>query len=232
MPDAKRTHAQILGENIEKCRKSLGYSRKTLADVLGVHEMAFGAYCRGVREPSLDKIFKLADFLKVPVAELVGENYLKDGDKYFEWRLRRATRLCTLANYTVECENNGTVSVTLENETFKGSPYEIIENERLMIPAFRNDFISIRSREDFVEVVEHVEEKMIEKNSTFDTAFKNFMRNFYELYKKSLIDAFRKEKSEHYKELEDKGLVDTSDFDKETLQKMKKDDTLADINWA
>ncbi|MBR6012357.1 MAG: helix-turn-helix transcriptional regulator [Selenomonadaceae bacterium] len=231
MSDVKRTHAQILGENIDKCQKALGYSRKQLAQVLGINEISFGCYIRGVREPSLDKIFKLADFLKVPVAELVGENYLGD-DKYFEWRLRRATKLCTLANYTVDCENNGTVNVTLENETFKGSPYEIIENERLMIPAFRNDFISIRSREDFVEVVERTEEKMIEKNVTFDSAFKNFMRNFYESYKKSLIDAFRKENSEHYKELENKGLVDTSDFDEETLQKMKQDDTLADINWA
>ena len=74
----KKTVAQILGENLKRIRTEKGVSRKELADTVEITEVNFGKYERGERLPPLDKIFAIADFLKVSVASLTGENNFSD----------------------------------------------------------------------------------------------------------------------------------------------------------
>ena len=59
------------GRNLTALRKSAGYTRKQLADILNVTEMSVGTYERGIRTPSLEKILQLADLFNVSTDDLL-----------------------------------------------------------------------------------------------------------------------------------------------------------------
>lgn len=61
-----------LGLNLAKLRKKNRYSRKEIAQILGVNEMTVGAYERGEKNPPIDRIIKIAELFKVSIDILVG----------------------------------------------------------------------------------------------------------------------------------------------------------------
>ena len=60
-----------LGLNLAKLRKKNRYSRKVIAQFLGVNEMTIGAYERGEKNPPIDRIIQLAEFFKISLDVLV-----------------------------------------------------------------------------------------------------------------------------------------------------------------
>lgn len=74
--------AKIFGGNLNQLLKQKNVTRKTLAENLKTTQATIGRYINGEREPPLDKIFEIAEFLKVPVSVLIGDNrYCGDGSK-------------------------------------------------------------------------------------------------------------------------------------------------------
>ena len=63
-----------IGEIIEKHRKSQGWSRKYLAEKLGVHVSMISFYERGVKIPSDKKKLILCDLFNISLQELIGES--------------------------------------------------------------------------------------------------------------------------------------------------------------
>lgn len=59
------------GQNLTALRKKAGMTRKKLAEILDVTEMAVGTYERGIRTPSLEKILQLAEIFKVSTDDLL-----------------------------------------------------------------------------------------------------------------------------------------------------------------
>ena len=117
----EKSRTQILGENLDRIRKEKGYSRKQLAEVLGVTDKTIGNYINGEKEPSFKKLFALADFLKVSVASLTGENNFSNNlpnieklikDKIFEFRYHQAFSLAKAANYSL-IELDGAIFITV-----------------------------------------------------------------------------------------------------------------------
>lgn len=165
--EAMKTREQIFGENLAKCRIAKGYSRKKLADVLGVTEIYYGSLERGVRQPPLEKIFVLADFLKVSVSELVGDTKETLTHKFFDYRIRRATKLANLAGYSLRPLANENVELEI--------PGERKQNENGF--SQWNKIIPFKTLKDFVEIFETAEEKAIQDNITFDTAFNSIIND-------------------------------------------------------
>lgn len=165
--EAMKTREQIFGENLAKCRIAKGYSRKKLADVLGVTEIYYGSLERGVRQPPLEKIFVLADFLKVSVSELVGDTKETLTHNFFDYRIRRATKLANLAGYSVRPLANENLELEI--------PGERKQNENGFTQW--NRIIPFKTLNDFVEIFETAEEKAIQDNITFDTAFKSIIND-------------------------------------------------------
>jgi len=60
-----------LGENIARLRKERGYSQKKFADIIGFSQSILSAWELGVREMSLETIWKIANSFKVPVSSLL-----------------------------------------------------------------------------------------------------------------------------------------------------------------
>lgn len=103
----KKTVAQILGENLKRIRLANGVSRKELAEKLGVSQTTIASYENGIKTPMLEKVFLLAEILRVSVVSLTGENDFSDNvpnvdKKIFEYRLQRAIKILQKAECEVE----------------------------------------------------------------------------------------------------------------------------------
>lgn len=69
--DTKITRTQKrFGKRIRELRTAQGYTLETLADKAGIHWTYLGGIERGIRNPSLKNIEKIAKALKVPINEL------------------------------------------------------------------------------------------------------------------------------------------------------------------
>ena len=165
----KKTVAQILGENLKRIRTEKGVSRKELADTVEITEVNFGKYERGERLPPLDKIFAIADFLKVSVASLTGENNFSDNvpniekivsEEIFEYRFKRAINMATAANYFPEVLNDGQILIQGERE------FTHEDNGTIIFSG--GNFIKFKNRETFVEVMESAERYALFHDLTFN----------------------------------------------------------------
>ena len=63
-----------IGKNLAALRKHARYSRKDIANMLGISEMTVGAYERGGKNPSIAKLIQLADFFAVSLDDLIRGN--------------------------------------------------------------------------------------------------------------------------------------------------------------
>lgn len=68
---ARTSAAQKLGNKIRQLRIDLGYSQEKLGEITGIDRTYISGVERGVRNPSLRNIEKLAKALKAKVSELV-----------------------------------------------------------------------------------------------------------------------------------------------------------------
>lgn len=171
-----KTRAQILGENLKRIRKEKGYSRKDLAAVIGVNVDAIGKYETGQREPPLEKIVKLATFLEVSVANLIGDNPNVELDIIFDYRYKRAVDI-TSTNFfspTIELKN-GKIQVNI--------PAKVIRNDDGALSFFADESgalvytVHFKDRKVFVDSVEKAEKSAIFNNITFYQALKNLVEN-------------------------------------------------------
>ena len=65
---------QQLGINVQKFRKELGFSQETLAFECGLHRTYISGVERGVRNPTVLVLQKIATGLKVPAYRLLEES--------------------------------------------------------------------------------------------------------------------------------------------------------------
>lgn len=61
-------------ENLKEARIKKGLSQKEVADNIGVAKSTYSLYESGNREPNVQTIKKIADFLNISVDELLGLN--------------------------------------------------------------------------------------------------------------------------------------------------------------
>lgn len=183
----EKTHAQILGENLERIRKEKGYTRKQLAEVVNVNEISFGAYERGKTLIPLDKIFALANFLQVSVGSLTGENNFADNipnvdkivaDKIFEYRLKKAWKLTEFlepefnsggifGHDTPDLDDNGRIVVySAEKIEYKDGKISVGGN---------TNKIAFETEKDFVKVMELAEQNALYRQTNLSTAFREIV---------------------------------------------------------
>jgi len=62
-----------LGENVRRLREERGLSQEAFADLSGLHRTYISGIERGVRNPTVEVIERLAKALKVPAGDLLQE---------------------------------------------------------------------------------------------------------------------------------------------------------------
>ena len=161
-----KTRAQILGENLKRIRQLKGYSRKELADVIGITENSFGSYERGEKLPPLDKIFKLAEFLDISILDITGGTPNVERDIIFEYRYKRALKIATDARFIVNESDKKEISLT--------PPIDISTDTGLKISVtFNIGFapVLIKNRADFVQIMEDTESLALFNDKPFKQIF-------------------------------------------------------------
>ena len=96
-------------KNLTKSRERLNITRNEMAHILGVTVQTYGAYENGKREPSLEKLRKIAAALHVSIDELLG---------YSISSVEIQAALARHAGLAVQ-EDNGLYSVSVPPETYK-----------------------------------------------------------------------------------------------------------------
>ena len=182
----KRTVAQVLGENLKRIRLEKGVSRKELAEKLGITEIAVGQYERGDRQPQLDKIFAAADFLKVSVVSLTGENDFSDNvpnvekivdDKIFEYRLQRAYQMArdfldSLYNAEPNFDKEGRIVIfTPAKVQYKNGVVSYLSDDKGNI----GNSVAFKSKADFVKVMEQAERDALRQRIEINSAFRQIV---------------------------------------------------------
>ena len=71
MPEPHSEAARILGDRVRIARQNLALSQENVADLAEMHVTNFGKIERGVANPSLHTIIRIADVLGVDPATLV-----------------------------------------------------------------------------------------------------------------------------------------------------------------
>lgn len=66
----QRAHRRAFGASVAGVRRERGWTQEELAERADLHRSYLAAIETGVRNPSLDIIVKLANGLRVPVAQL------------------------------------------------------------------------------------------------------------------------------------------------------------------
>lgn len=171
--------AQFLGENLKRIRTEKGVSRKILAEMLGVTDVAIGQYENGLRTPTAEKAAALADFLKVSITDFVSVNSKIIDKKIFEYRLQRAYQMArdfldSLLNAEPNFDNEGHVVIY--------SPSKIIFEKGGVHSYHGNtNAVAFKTKEDFVKVMEQAEFEALLRQVHFNTAFRHivFGSEFY-----------------------------------------------------
>jgi transcriptional regulator with XRE-family HTH domain len=66
--------SKVLYNRIKAALAEAGVSGKELADALGVTEQTVSAWCTNTKQPSLQTLYLIADYLKIDVRDLLVPN--------------------------------------------------------------------------------------------------------------------------------------------------------------
>jgi transcriptional regulator with XRE-family HTH domain len=89
MSAEKNPLALQFGKNLQACRERTGVAQESLGVIAGLHRTEVSMLERGLREPRLSTIVKLADALSIPLEKLlVGIEWKPAGSASGEFKLR------------------------------------------------------------------------------------------------------------------------------------------------
>ena len=179
----KKTVAQVLGDNLKRIRQEKGVSRKQLAAAIETTDINFGKYERGDALPPLDKIFAIADFLKVSVASITGENDFSANvpnvqkivdEKIFEYRLQRAYQM---AEYFLDSLLNREPNFDKEGRIVIFTPAKVEYKNGVISFSADNEgnlgnYVAFKDKADFVKVMEQAEKDALHRQINFNAAFR------------------------------------------------------------
>ncbi len=70
-----------MSERIKKIRRKKGFSQTELGERIGVSQQVITNYERGIREPDIETLLKIAGALEVSIETLIGEKPIKPEDQ-------------------------------------------------------------------------------------------------------------------------------------------------------
>lgn len=135
------------GENLKRLREDKKYTRKQLAEKIGVATITLAGYEMGIRAPSLEKLILIADFFKISIDSLFERNKFLDIEfqkKNLEWRFERIEKIMTIWGLVIEEGWSRTLkpvkSVFSEKEFIS---YEIAKTDEIWIYPDYNYFFCL-----------------------------------------------------------------------------------------
>ena len=158
---------ETFGENLKRLRQEKKYTRKDLAEKIGVAAITLAGYETGIRAPSLEKLISIADFFEISLDSLFGRDDLPDTEfqkKNLEWRFKHAEKLVMLSGLLVEtCQRQ---IVVMFDDAFIDDEFTIYERGT---DIGNHKYFS--SKTAFVEFVETVEREAVRQNKPFEEIF-------------------------------------------------------------
>ena len=168
MNDAKIRHKMQInfGKNLEQRRKERGITRKDLAELIGIKETSYGAYCTGRNFPSIDKLIKLAVTLDCSITELVGDN--PNVENSHNSRIAHALKITMAAGFNF-------IDIDKQPFTINLSSGDIFKSEKGLKTNITLEKLEFESIDDFGRIIEIIEMKAVTENITFKDALQKLI---------------------------------------------------------
>ena len=183
---------ETFGENLKHLRQEKKYTRKQLAEKIGVAAITLAGYETGIRAPSLEKLILIADFFRVSIDSLFERNEFLDIDfqkKNLEWRFERIEKLMTIWGLVIE-EGLSRIMVPVKSAFSDSIIYEMVDSKEIWIYPDYNFFLAMdefggidsrpepfdygegfSDKETFVEFFETMERQSARKNKPLKEVF-------------------------------------------------------------
>lgn len=170
-----KSRTEIFGENLDRILKEQRVSRTELATALKISTQAIYSYIHGIKQPSFDKIFRIADYLQVSVSSLVGDNEYNNSYPNIEaiilnCKYSHALEVAFAANFDIEEYSNGFI-VSIP------AIFQHVEDDGTISAVSGFESYKISDQYSLVRIMELSEMQAIKLNKPIAETFKNIMVN-------------------------------------------------------
>ena len=178
-PIDDKTIKENFGKNLSELRKKSGLSRKQLAGILGLSEITVGSYERGLRQPTFETLFRLADYFNVSLDELIGHVDATQYENAIQtYRLNNAVELLESVGKIIVA-SSGVYALTVDN---KDDDFQTDADGNVKSVGKSKDCITFGGEKDLIDFAEYVQ-----REATFSD--KTFYEVFFEKAEKLFTDA-------------------------------------------
>lgn len=149
-------YGTAFNENLKKIRKAKNISQKEISEYLNIAQNTYSSYETGRREPNLNILIKIAEFLNCSTDELLTQSYSNDLS-----RLNKIKNLLDFIDF-----NSNTFSIDILKQFLKSKRIQL-ENLKKEIPQ------KIKEIDELIEFLENKESNVSEKVNKQKTNTKN-----------------------------------------------------------
>lgn len=138
-----------INDNIKKYRLEAGLSPKELAAKLGNAEITIRQYETGKREPSLKKLFDIADALEVSISDIISEDdfYQDSMDtrvKRFEYStIHKIRAFLKLGGYKLKRINSNSFQIQTDIEYVQSKEFIVNFRDLYELDRWINEYIDV-----------------------------------------------------------------------------------------
>ena len=169
---------KTFGENLKALRQNAGLSRNELAKKFSLTALSIGAYERGLRIPTPQTLFAMADFFNVSVDELLGHgDYIPSRQVVIdEYRLNQSIHYLLGVCHIIWENASGefVLEVLVKAEEFLTGVDGVVRR-------LKGDtaFICFGGASDLVDFTENVVQTALDSNKTFKEVFDEKAENLF-----------------------------------------------------
>ena len=167
---------RAFGKNLAMLRKAKGMSRADLAEFLELSPLTVRSYENGLRQPTFETLFRLAEFFYISLDELLGHCDSSQEEQYIEnFRLKQAAQILSTVGSLMRADSTGyALFITRQEDTFRKDS----EGNVSMVDDGK-EAIFFGSAQDVIAFAESIQNTAALSDKTFKQVFFDKAENLF-----------------------------------------------------
>ena len=167
---------RAFGKNLAMLRKAKGMSRADLAEFLELSPLTVRSYENGLRQPTFETLFRLAEFFYISLDELLGHCDSSQEEQYIEnFRLKQAAQILSTVGTLMHADSTGyALFIKRQNATFKkdsAGNVSMVDDGK--------DAIFFSGAHDVIDFAESIQKAAALSDKTFKQVFFDKAENLF-----------------------------------------------------
>ena len=167
---------RAFGKNLAMLRRKKRMSRADLAEILKLSPLTVRSYENGLRQPTFETLFRLAEFFYISLDELAGHCDSSQEEQYIEnFRLKQAAQILSTVGTLMRTSSTGyALFITRQNDTFmkdSAGNVSMVDDGR--------DAIFFGGAQDVIDFAESIRNTAALSDKTFKQVFFDKAENLF-----------------------------------------------------